>query len=270
VNDANDSLVGLDRLWVVNKIFINKHAEAVAIRSVHMHILAALPSESNTEVKFDEALIKLLALKASRLVLCCKASVIRELTLFTAIVKDLMDGTSPCNKEVANFNSFFKLGLSRLAYFCKYKVLTPSPAGGLFPKATILLAQEAITEAYRDFATAVEAKELPKTVGLCRQFSWMLSSSQLASLESYVKEFTAKQRSAHAPLLKALKDGKGGDEDCSAALLLAKPIVKSGASSSSTGPFIPAAKGKLAKAEETLEDKKARLRELYAPKKKAA
>jgi hypothetical protein len=268
VNDANDALVGLDRLWVVNRVFINKHAEAVAIRSVHMHILAALPSESNTEVKFDEAMIALLTLKASRLVLCCKASVLRELTLFTAIVKDLMDGNSPCNKEVVNFNPFFKLGLSRLAYFCKYKVLTATTAGQLFPKATILVAQEAIIEAYRDFATAVEAKEIPKSVGLCRQFSWLLSSSQLASLETYVKEFAAHQRSAHAPLLKALKDGKGGDDESVSTLLLAKPVAKSGASSSSTGPVTPGPKGKLAKAEESLEDKKKRLRELYAPKKK--
>jgi hypothetical protein len=270
VNEANDALVGLDRLWVVNKVFINKHAEPVAMRSVHMHILAALPSESNTEVSFDEAMVALLTLKASRLVLCCKASVLRELTLFTAIVKDLMDGNSPCSKEVVNFNPFFRLGLSRLAYFCKYKVLTAATAGQLFPKATILVAQDAIIEAYRDFANAVEAKESPKTVGLCRQFSWMLSSSQLASLEKYVKDFATQQRLAHAPLLKALKDAKGGGDDSVSTLLLAKPVAKSGASSSSTGPLTPGPKGKLANAEESLEDKKSRLRELYAPKKKAA
>jgi hypothetical protein len=149
-----------------------------------------------------------------------------------------------------------------------YKVLTPSPTGGLFPKATIFVAQEAIIEAYRDFAIAVEAKEIPKSVGLCRQFSWLLSASQLASLELYVKEFAAHQRAAHAPLLKALKDAKGGDGESVSTLMLAKPMGKSGASSSSTGPFIPLVKGKLAKAEETLEDKKARLRELYAPQKK--
>jgi hypothetical protein len=226
--------------------------------------LAALPSESNTEVKCDEAMIALPTLKASRLVLCCKASVLRELTQFTAIVKDLMDGTSPTIKEVVNFNAFFKLALSRLAYFCKYKVTPASTTGQLFPKSTTLLAQDAIIAACGDFATAVEANEIPKSVGLCRQFSWMLSSPQLVSIERYVKEFTALQRAAAVPLLKALKDSKVDEKASCSSLLLVKTLGHSKATSSMTAAAL-GPKGKLAKVEETLQDKKDRLRELYAP-----
>jgi hypothetical protein len=266
VNDADEALVGLDRFWGVNKVFLTKHAEAVAIRSVHSHVLAALPSEEKTEVTFDESLIALLGLKASRLVLCCKASVLRELGLFTAIVKDLSEGSSPSSSEVANFNAFFKLALSRLAYFCKYTHKPESTAAVLFPKATTLFAQDAIITAYRDFVKAVDENAVPKSVGLCRQFSWMLSESQILCVEKYVKDFTSAQRAAAVPLLK-LKDGMAKDKDLGASTLALKTLDLSGFSkgkAASSGP-----KSKLAAAEESIQEKKDRLREMYAPKKKA-
>ena len=256
LNSQYKALVALDRTWQLDADYLNNNAEKDIIKKLHSDLLAMLPSQEN--VKKIEAVIDSMKLvKNTPLALAGGSAADKIIEGVLSLLRQLQDGVSPDDREIARYDNFFKLVLKRAENFCTALAAptehaAKSGAKKAARKSEVLLFGLPALEYKVDQLLQASPEDAPHQLLVqakeTRAFEWLLSPKMRVDLQKRVQELIRKCMTVHLVPIKDGDDRKGKSSkqlqaDCDKAKKSAMMVFSDGptaassssASSSSSG-----------------------------------
>ena len=184
------TILQADRTLVLDKLYLDVHAEPKLKEQLRTKTLEALPSEAVPKT-YKESIDGLTALKRSRCVQLLGLEADRELGAMVTLVQQVQSGFAPGEDEFNRFGEHFKVCCKRFANFYQVVIPADSPRKGKLnfgPKA--VCGVEALELRVGQIQIAKKkGLEVPlEDLRIFKTFSWVLSPAMKTVTEKWLDD----------------------------------------------------------------------------------
>ena len=200
LNSQYKALVALDRTWQLDSDYLNNYAEKDIITKLHSDLLFILPS-AEVAKKIEAVIDSIKLIKNTPLTLAGGSQADKIIDGVLSLLRQLQDGVSPDDKEIARYDNFFKLVLKRAENFCTALAVPTEHAAKAGTKkvarsAEVLLfglpALEYKVEQLLKATVDDAPQQLLAQAKETRAFEWLLSPKMRVDLHKRVQELIRK------------------------------------------------------------------------------